>query len=350
MNFFQRVRTIHLQAQAAGRPYCPLGSDTEPHLEVLRFTVQNTLAFPATAVSRIDPPEYEDGPQKMEVTFMGLTGPSGVLPNHYTELLIERLHEKDTALRDFLDFLNHRVLSLYYRAWEKYRLYLSCENPYNERLKPMLLSFIGYGTPGLQNRLAIPDQTLFYYASLFIQQPRCAINLEMMLADYLQLPVKIEQFQGRWLYLKDEDRWRLGNPNRKNPSQSRPYTPARLGYGTILGRRVYDVQTKFRVTVGPLNYEQFESLWPTTKAFESLVALARAFAGPHLDFDVKLILDAKCVPKFTLGGKKPMRLGWNTWLKSKDLTCNPSVVFSSQKKGIYALLERMAKTKQTEKV
>jgi type VI secretion system protein ImpH len=304
MSFFQHVRTAHLQAQAADRPYHALGSDTEPHLEPVRFTVQNTLAFPATAVSRIDPPEQEGGPQKMQVTFMGLTGPSGVLPNHYTELLIERLHEKDTALRDFFDFLNHRVLSLYYRAWEKYRLYLSCENPQNERLKPMLLSFIGYGTPGLQNRLAIPDQTLFYYASLFVQRPRCAINLEMMLADYLRLPVQIEQFQGRWLYLKDEDRWRLSNKK-----------PAKLGYGTILGRRVYDVQTKFRVTVGPLNYEQFESLWPTTKEFESLVALARAFSGPHLDFDIKLILDATCVPKFTLGGKKPMRLGWNTWLK-----------------------------------
>ena len=78
MSFFQHVRTAHLQAQAEGRPYHALGSDTEPHLEPVRFAVQNTFAFPATAVSRIDPPEQEGGPQKMEVTSMGLTGPSGI--------------------------------------------------------------------------------------------------------------------------------------------------------------------------------------------------------------------------------------------------------------------------------
>ena len=44
------------------------------------------------------------------------------MPRHYTELLLQRIREKDFSLRDFLDLFNHRLTSLFYRAWEKYSL------------------------------------------------------------------------------------------------------------------------------------------------------------------------------------------------------------------------------------
>ena len=40
----------------------------------------------------------------MKVNFMGLTGPMGVLPYCYTELILERLKAKDQALQSFLEF------------------------------------------------------------------------------------------------------------------------------------------------------------------------------------------------------------------------------------------------------
>ena len=44
-----------------------------------------------------------------------------MLPYCYTELILERLREKDTSFASFLDIFNHRMISLFYRAWEKYR-------------------------------------------------------------------------------------------------------------------------------------------------------------------------------------------------------------------------------------
>ena len=69
----------------------------------------------------------------MLVAFLGLTGPSGVLPPHYTAHADARVcAAKDTSLRDLLDMFNHRLISLFYRAWEKYRLPFAYERSRQE--------------------------------------------------------------------------------------------------------------------------------------------------------------------------------------------------------------------------
>ena len=59
----------------------------------------------------------------MMVNFMGLTGPAGVLPLYYTELIIGNgcAAERSTRCASFFDIFNHRMISLFYQAWEKYR-------------------------------------------------------------------------------------------------------------------------------------------------------------------------------------------------------------------------------------
>jgi hypothetical protein len=49
----------------------------------------------------------------MVISFLGLTGPQGVLPQHYTQLLIDRVRRKDFALRDYFDIFHHRMVSLF---------------------------------------------------------------------------------------------------------------------------------------------------------------------------------------------------------------------------------------------
>ena len=97
-----------------------VGRFHHPATEIVRFSAHATLTFPASEIQSLD--WREDLPPWMAVNFMGLTGPVGVLPLYYTELVMERLRSRDTGLRDFLDIFNHRAISLFYRAWEKYRL------------------------------------------------------------------------------------------------------------------------------------------------------------------------------------------------------------------------------------
>jgi type VI secretion system protein ImpH len=131
-----------------------------------------------------------------------------------------------------------------------------------------------------------------------------------MLADYFGLPVEIQQAQGQWLTLDDNDCSCLPGPGAPEGCNNG------LGTSVFLGERVWDVQSKFRVKVGPLRYSQFRQFMPDGDALEVLCQLARTYAGPDLDIDVLPVLRRDEAPRCRLGGDEVggSRLGWNTWV------------------------------------
>jgi type VI secretion system protein ImpH len=138
--------------------------------------------------------------------------------------------------------------------------------------------------------------------------------LECVLSHYFDLPVQIEQFQGRWLYLSPEDQSCL-----PEAAQSKEVNNE-VGVNVIVGERVWDVQSKFRVRLGPLSYREFCAFMPTGNALRPLCELTRSYVGPEFDFDVQPILKAPEVPwcRLILEGPEQPRLGWNTWIR-----CHP---------------------------
>lgn len=340
-DFFQAVRLLERLAPKR----MPIGLDGPPAEEVARFRAHLSMAFPPSQIVALDPPEDERPNPLLTVTFLGLYGPSGVLPMHYTQLLLDIQRDvrgpERRSLRDWLDLFNHRFISLFYRAWEKYRFHLKYERGEAFRKDPDsftlgLRSLMGLGTPGLTGRLrvhstereaggvdwsteerAIPalalidDLALLHYAGFFLQRPRNSTNLRSLLADYFRLPVVVEQFQGQWLAIPETGQSRLGEFGS-------------LGENAVAGARVWDVQSRFRVRLGPLRYSQFEDLLPDPapvtdrKTFFLVAQLARLFAGSEFDFDIQLVLAAAEVPAAQLidGEGAGPRLGWTVWLIS----------------------------------
>ncbi len=307
--FFQAVALLQrLRAQNE-----PVGQFSKPEDEAVHFRVHNTLGFPASQVQSIDWPEQ--GQAEMTVNFMGLTGPNGVLPYCYTELILERLKSKDTAMVSFLDIFNHRIISFFYRAWEKYRFpatYYRGDDTFTHHL----LDLIGLGTPGLANRQAVPDAALLHYAALFGAQARSAEALEAILGGYFEVPVEVEQFAGAWYRL---------DPSSQCSMQDEDSDSEKLGAGVVVGDEIWDQQSRLRVCLGPLSLEQYSSFLPGGSAFEPLKALVRFFSNDEFDFEVKLVLKKEDVPKCEVGGedRAAPRLGWVSWLKSAPLDHNP---------------------------
>ena len=166
------------------------------------------------------------------------------------------------------------------------------------------------------------DEALLYYCGHFAHFPRSALALECLLADYFSLPIRVRQLQGQWLQLAPGDQAAMPSPEHPKGLNNQ------LGVNLVAGTRVWDIQSKFRIQVGPLTYEQFQRFMPNGDALRPLCQLTRTYVGAEFDFDVQVLLRPEAVPWCQLGGKDAA-LGWNTWMRSRDFTCTvDDAVFS----------------------
>lgn len=308
-NFFQAVRL--LARISAGGTLSRLEAPTHPSHEIVRFDVHQSLGFPPSAIHRM---LSSDGklPVRMTVAFFGLTGCLGVLPHFYTEAIRRRARSGDGSGAAFLDLFNHRVISLFYLAWEKHHPAVRWEREREAQESGMpryLFDLFGMGTGGLRGRLGLPDRTLLLYAGLLAQRPRSAAALAGILRDYFGVPVEIEQFRGKWLTLQSEHLSCMAHDGVHN----------QLGKGAIAGTAVWNQQAGIRVVIGPLPLARFLEFLPDGCAFSAVRQLTRFFIDQAVDFDVKLILRASHVPDCRLDTEGPdaPRLGLASWLKTE---------------------------------
>lgn len=355
-----------------------IGGDGPAALETVRFRAWQSLNFPASTVHSLDrlPPPSAKAPApppEMVVTFLGMTGPNGALPIHYSQLLIEKLAKgrgaEKTALRDWLDLFNHRLTALFYRAWEKYRIAIPYVRYAREkrlaegggsvsldvsrvqeaqRAEPNLFTLclcnlIGLGVAPLRNQLKVTvridegpveayhdpaldrlrlahveDLALLHFGGFLCHRPRNVVNLEALLAGYFRLAVGVEQFTGQWLHIQPVRQSRLEDGANNE-----------LAVNVVCGEQVWDAVSKFRVRVGPLGYKTFVEFLPdrrenTRKAFFLLSQLVRLYVGMEFDFEVQLVLKGDEVPACELREDNREEngawLGWNTWLPAEEVS------------------------------
>lgn len=312
--FFQAVRVlekVYPEKRAVGR-------NAMPGEEVVRFRSRIALDFPASEIHEINETQdarTETVKLEMLVNFMGMVGVSGVLPQPYTDLVLDRIRHRDTAMWSFLDIFTHRAVSMFYRAWRKYRFPVGYERG-NDEFTAYLFDLVGLGTKGLRGRMSLPDESLLPYAGLIAQKPHSANALENILSDYFGTRAKLKQFYGQWLTLDPADYTRLGERN------------SVLGESAIAGTRVWDQQSKFRVRLGPVDFGKFQAFLPNGTAYEPLRSIIKFMVGYEFDFDVQLILRKDNVPSSILttrAQRKPL-LGWTTFLKTQPFTADDEQV------------------------
>ena len=317
-DFFQAIRILGYLARARGTAVPEEEQSAFPE-EVVRFRVPPSLGFPASSIAGLEWNSTGDGaPFQVSVAFLGLVGAQGVLPYHYTRLALDRIRARDGSFRDFLDLFHHRLVELFARAWEKYRLPFPFERsqlaPARHRqidpVSQVLRALVGFGTEGLHGRLDVADGAFVYYGGHFAHYPRSALALEGILAEYFDLPVEVIQLQGQWLYLEPEDCSSMPSPAHPDGRN------CQLGVSLMAGARIWDIQSRVRLRLGPLPYSQFRRLLPIGDSLRAVAQLSRTYAGPELDFDVQLVLKAEEVPWCQLG--EGSMLGWNTWVRCEE--------------------------------
>jgi type VI secretion system protein ImpH len=317
MEFVQAARL--LCRRGSGREM--VGGDADPAREAVRFRSDVSFSFPVSDVVSIQPPESEGGPPRLTVAFLGVATQAsfGSLPMAYTALIHDQQRERSTVLREFLDCFNHRLSSLYFRAYAKGQPAVSADVLEVDNFARTLHGVLGLATGGLRERLSVPDEGLLGRAGLLAMRPLPSVVLEGVLESYFRAPVRVEQFLPTWYELAPEDRSRLGAAH------------ATLGHDLALGARVLLHQHRFRVRVGPLTLAQYEEMLPDRAGFAELFDLTRLATTAEQTFEIQLVLAKGEVPALSLGAGSRCRLGWSSWLPKPGRANDASdAVFASE--------------------
>lgn len=267
------------------------------------YKVNPNLSFPPRDIEKI---EFagEGGGTRAEITMnlMGLHGSASPLPSYFTEHVAKYQDEPD-ALRDFLDIFNHRLLSLLYGTWTKYRYYFQYKDGATDSLSQRFLGFIGLGYEDTRSSGKLDLSRLLAYAGLIAFKGDAAGSLESTLRHYFSHPdVTVISCMRRTVHIHDDQLTRLGRAN------------TRLSEDCILGSSLQDQTGKFRISIKNLDWERCNSFLPDTVIFTELSSLVRFVLRSRLQFDVELRLKPEEIKPFKIGKNSVNRLGWSTWL------------------------------------
>jgi len=258
------------------------------------------LSFAPCDVAQLE--RAENGAVLLEQFAFGLFGPNGALPLHLTELAYERRrHKEDATVVDFLNLFQHRLISLFYRAWAESEPAVSLDRPESDRFRTYVGALIGMAPESARGADAVPDYAKLSRAGLLAAQPHSAEGLEAVLADYFGIDVEVRQFVGSWLEIPHDLQCRLGGTE-----------AAALGSNATLGAATWQCQHKFEIVLGLLPRAVFSNFLPGAPGLTELHSLVRQYTNDEWEWQVRLLLRDVEIPGASLDGKNP--LGWTSWL------------------------------------
>lgn len=303
-DFYRLVRLIENEFH----DFPKVGSSERLQDDPIRFGQNPSLAFAPSVLEALEI-SAEGRPPRLFVNFLGLLGPNGALPQQITEFARDRLkNARDPAMARFFDVFNHRILSLFYRAWAVAQKSADYDRPAESRFAAYIGSLFGLGMGSLQHRDPVPDRAKLFFAGRLGCQTRNAEGLEAILQDFFEIRTRILEFVGYWMTLPRANQCRLGES---------PATGS-LGQTAVAGSRFYEAQLKFRIRMGPMRLVDLNRLLPNGPAFQRIKTWVRNYIGDELVWDLQCVLLASEVPSMTLG--QTGHLGWTSWVTSLPVT------------------------------
>jgi type VI secretion system protein ImpH len=309
---FDLVQALRVIEQWQRRNRRVRDDDVLPHV---RFRNSLSMSFPASQIEALTvmgaapltsgsalQAALDSGDLKtITVTpaFLGFFGVSGMMPSFYTDDIVDQIgRDKYEGTRAFFDIFYNRTMALYFQAACKHRVQHRFDENGAAAILPMQLALAG------KKISAGDDESIAHYGALLRHRTVSAGLIEGILADYFDLPVRLEQFVGRYDRLGNGELCLLGVQS------------ATLGEGAVLGERVHEHHTHARLHIGPLPIADYENFLPGAPGAAALRQVLALFATPTIRFELRLILRAADVPALGFDAPYGNRLGYDTCLVS----------------------------------
>ena len=295
--FFQLIHSLLLQNNGKLKP----GGKGPFKDELIRFRGNPSLGFPASDIESLAKSEKPFPEYTLTVNNMSLYGSSTPLPVHYTEALLNDVDEYNMP-RHFLDLFNHRLVGLFYRAWDKYKYTNHYRPDTSDQYSRQLLSLMGLGHVDGGDQTVVEWNRLLPVARLLSGRNRSATAIEKTLAVYFGVHCNIEPFIAENVTLEKEQQTLLGRQS------------CTLGESAVAGKTMRSSSTRFRIHIGPLDYETYLRFLPGKQWYFSLRKLIKTLLTDSMSYDIWIKVRTDQVPFGCLSSQKTMRLGLTTWL------------------------------------
>jgi type VI secretion system protein ImpH len=237
---------------------------------------------------------------------LGLLGPNGPLPLHYTELVRDRTeNHNDSTLADFLDLFHHRYLTHMYRAWAQSQAAAGLDRAEDEAFSGYIARLTGHDPLEIRESV-LPAHARLAASTHLTREARNPDGLAATLARFFAVPVQLQEFVLHWIRIDEEDQSHLG----------RARSSSVMGVGAIAGEVVADRQNKFRLVLGPLSLDQYLRFTPQGRDLPLLVEWVRGFVGYEFVWEVELRVRNDSTPPARLEDTE--KLGWSTWLGGSE--------------------------------
>jgi type VI secretion system protein ImpH len=291
-NFYQLVELLlRLDNQD------PEGDDWEKQCKLL-FSMSPSLGFAASDVT--DLKFLENNYRKLETTFFGMSGAQSPLPSFLLEQL---LHEDEQGVRKlFMDFFNHRLITLVYQVWRKYRYYLRFREGASDHFSAQLFALVGLADEQLRGDTPINWCKMLAYSGMLAGRSRSPQVVSGIIAHCFDLEsVSIRQWELRYVFIPESQKMRLGKDNTS------------LGQDSVIGKQIKDRMGKFVICIEELTQSRFHDFLPTGKDHEAVIKLVTFILREQMAFDLELGLREDEAPAMRLGGQRSARLGWTSF-------------------------------------
>ncbi|HIV55193.1 MAG TPA: type VI secretion system baseplate subunit TssG [Candidatus Anaerobiospirillum stercoravium] len=296
VDFFALMRLIE-----ALHPKLPrLGSAPSPQQEAVHLGQMPHLNFPERSLYSLEFQEpmgqAAGGKLELLVYFLGLCGVNGPLPLELNQYIYQRaFNQGDHTLRCFLDLINHRLLTLFYRAFAHHELPVSFDRA-DDPIGHALAALAGALPP---ERILTPVKA--QALSAFLMNPlRSGANLALMLSAFFQHEIKVREFAPSRPKMAPQYQARLGRQN------------CSLNRNCQLGRHYFTCTQVITVELTNLSYRAALTFMPGGLGGQELCALLRLYLVKPLQVRLRLGITPDTIPAWSLGRR--FKLSRSTFL------------------------------------
>jgi type VI secretion system protein ImpH len=313
-DFWAFIRTLE-----ASNPDLPrLGKGKRPADENIRFGQTPYLHFTATEIAEI----VEGGRQAgvdatVIVYFFGLLGIHGPMPLEFTGYVFRRSYSHyDNSWRRFLDIINHRFLTLFYRAYSAYQQCMSFDRADDDPIGGIIKALAGLppvketenGSFTRRSELIALSSAQHFSFHLknrygLLDLLRSMFNYKIELLEFVPGCYDIPAY--RWAV--------LGNKK-----------TSLLGKNLQIGRSVMSITGNFKIRIGPVSFDQYNDFMTGRSGFNLLTEAVNLYLDKPQAYGILFIITGYTIPLAQLGFDleketyEAARLGYTCWIGSPE--------------------------------